>query len=291
MEKILVMTDSNSGITQKEKEKYGIEIVPMPFMINNQEYFEDISLSQEDFYKHLEDNTKINTSQPSLGCLEEMWTNHLKNYDYILYIPMSSGLSASCASSKMLAQDFNGRVRVIDNHRISISQKESVLEALQMVKEGKNIDEIEKYLTDSAFHSIIFLLVEKLKYLKQGGRVTPAVALIGDILKIRPLLVTTGDKFDTYAKCRSEKQALGKIFEAFDEYINGEYKDYYEKGQLVFSIAYSKNKGYSDILKEQVLNRFPKLVFHFCDPLSLSVSCHTGPNSIGCCLAVNEHLN
>lgn len=160
-----------------------------------------------------------------------------------------------------------------------------------MVKEGKNIDEIEKYLTDSAFHSIIFLLVEKLKYLKQGGRVTPAVALIGDILKIRPLLVTTGDKFDTYAKCRSEKQALGKIFEAFDEYINGEYKDYYEKGQLVFSIAYSKNKGYSDILKEQVLNRFPKLVFHFCDPLSLSVSCHTGPNSIGCCLAVNEHLN
>ncbi len=291
MEKILVMTDSNSGITQKEKEKYGIEIIPMPFMINDQEYFEDISLSQEDFYKHLEDNTKINTSQPSLVCLEEMWTNHLKNYDYILYIPMSSGLSASCASSKMLAQDFNGRVRVIDNHRISISQKESVLEALQMVKEGKNIDEIEKYLTDSAFHSIIFLLVEKLKYLKQGGRVTPAVALIGDILKIRPLLVTTGDKFDTYAKCRSEKQALGKIFEAFDEYINGEYKDYYEKGQLVFSIAYSKNKGYSDILKEQVLNRFPKLVFHFCDPLSLSVSCHTGPNSIGCCLAVNEHLN
>ena len=197
MAKTAIVTDSNSGITQKEGKELGIFVLPMPFLIDNASYFEDIDLTQEEFYVRLSGDSNVSTSQPSIGDVSELWSDILKNYDELVHIPMSSGLSQSCATATALAKDFGGKVHVVNNQRISITQKESVFDALKLLEKGKTGREIKEYLEKTRFDSSIYISLDTMKYLKKGGRVTPAAAAIGSILKIKPVLQIQGEKLNS----------------------------------------------------------------------------------------------
>lgn len=277
--KIFVMTDSNSGITQYEASKLGIEVVPMPFFIDRNEYFEDVTLTQEKFYELLKDDSaNVSTSQPSLGLLSDKWTEILKEYDEIVYIPMSSGLSQTCASATMLSQEFDGRVHIVNNQRISVTQKQSVLDAIELAKRGLSGKRIKEILEETKFESLIFITVNTLKYLKKGGRLTPAVALIGTVLKIKPVLVIRGEKLDSYKKTRKIKEARRLMIEGIKDYVLDNASDYH------FFVAHTNN--YDDALDytKEIEDAFGQKVEH-CDPLSLSVACHIGDGAIAMAVA------
>jgi DegV family protein with EDD domain len=292
MKKLMIITDSNSGITQKEGEELGIKVVPMPFVVNGEEYLEDISLNQQQFYEKLKDpNADIHTSQPSAYYLEDLFETLLKDYDELVYIPMSSGLSATCQNATAIAQKFDGRVFVVNNQRISVTQKESVYEAIAMAKEGKSGKEIHDYLVDTKMKSIIYIMVATLKYLKKGGRVTPAAAALGSMLRIKPVLIIKGEKLDSFFKALTLKQAKIKMIDQIKEDCETLFKDEYEKGLMVVSVAHTDNEEEALKFKEEILNALPKLKFRFVDPLSLSVSCHIGPGSLAIAIAINSYLN
>lgn len=281
--KTLVMTDSNSGITQKEAKELNVEVVPMPFTIDGVEFLEDINLSQEEFYKKLDEDANLSTSQPSLGKLSDLWLEKLKDFDEILYIPMSSGLSQSCSSARMLAEDFNGKVQVVNNQRISVTQKQSVFDAIELVKRGLDAKRIKEILEETKFKTIIYITVDTLKYLKKGGRLTPAVALIGTLLKIKPVLVINGEKLDAYKKTRKMKDAKEIMIDAIKDYISSNNTKNYS-----IHIAHTNNYDEAEEFKKEVMDIFNcKNVI--CDPLSLSVSCHIGAGSLA--LAITENLD
>lgn len=205
MRKIAIVTDSNSGITQDEGRSLGVFVLPMPFYINEVMYLEGITLSQDEFYERLQKDETISTSQPSPGEVCGMWDNLLKEYDEIVHIPMSSGLSASCETAMGLARDYDGKVQVVDNQRISVTQRQSVLDAIALAEAGKNASEIREILEAEKLESSIYITLETLKYLKKGGRITPAAAAIGTVLNLKPVLQIQGDKLDAYSKVRGKK--------------------------------------------------------------------------------------
>lgn len=279
MSKIAIVTDSNSGITQDEGRSLGVFVLPMPFYINEVMYLEGITLSQEEFYERLQKDETISTSQPSPGEVCGMWDNLLKEYDEIVHIPMSSGLSASCETAMGLARDYDGKVQVVDNQRISVTQRQSVLDALALVKAGKNAAEIREILEAEKMESSIYITLETLKYLKKGGRITPAAAAIGTVLNLKPVLQIQGDKLDAYSKVRGKKQAKRVMLKAMKEDMDTRFAEYVKKGEMCLQMAYTGNQEDAEEFKKEVQEMFPELEIHM-DPLSLSVACHIGHGAL-----------
>ena len=278
MEKIAIVTDSNSGITQKQAEQLGVFVVPMPFMINGETFYEGINLSVEEFYKKMAENADISTSQPAPGEVTGLWDNILKEYDSIVHIPMSSGLSGSCQTAAMLAQDYDGRVQVVDNQRISVTQRQSVLDAIELADRGMNAEQIKEFLVNVKFDSSIYIMVDTLKYLKKGGRITPAAAAFGEILRIKPVLQIQGEKLDAFAKVRSVKQAKRVMIKAMKSDMEKRFGGINPEN-IWLEVAHTQNEIEAEKFKEEILEEFPGFDIHI-DPLSLSVSCHIGPGAL-----------
>lgn len=278
--KTAIVTDSNSGITQSEGKEMGIFVVPMPFLINDEQYYEDISLTQEGFYEKLKSDANVSTSQPAVGELTDLWDNILKEYDELVYIPMSSGLSQSCATAQMLAKDYAGKVHVVDNQRISVTQRASVEDALKLVASGKSGEEIAKYLIETKFDSSIYIMLDTMKYLKKGGRVTPAAAAVATILKLKPVLQIQGEKLDKFAIAKTTKQAKSLMIEQMKKDMASRFVTFRENGEMRLFVAHTENKAEADIFVEEIRAAFPDIPITHVDPLSLSVSCHIGPGSL-----------
>ena len=275
MKKVAIATDSNSGITQAVAKELGISVVPMPFFIDDELYFEDITLTQEQFYEKLQSDCTITTSQPSPADVTDLWDKLLKEYDQVVYIPMSSGLSNSCETAIILSGDYEGKVFVVDNHRISVTLKRSVLDAIELSKQGKSGEEIKKILEDTKHEASIYITVDTLKYLKQGGRITPAAAAIGTVLNIKPILQLQGEKLDSFAKARGFKQGKNLMLDAMEKDINERFK-----GQKIhLQAAYTCSEEDAAAWKTEIETRFPGYEVDM-DKLSLSVACHIGPGSI-----------
>lgn len=279
MSKIAIVTDSNSGITQSQAKTLGLHVLPMPFMIDGETYFEDINLSQSEFYKKLSEGANISTSQPSPESVMKLWDELLKEYDEIVHIPMSSGLSGSCQSAMMLAQDYDN-VQVVNNQRISVTQRQSCLDAKMLAEQGLNATEIKKTLEEDKFNSSIYIMLDTLYYLKKGGRITPAAAAIGTMLKLKPVLQIQGEKLDAFAKARTANQGKSIMINAIKNDIEtrfGGMKNY--KDNVYLQIAYTADKETAEGWKQEVLNAFPGMDIRM-DPLSLSVACHIGPGAL-----------
>ncbi len=285
MSKIAIMTDSNSGIRQSEAKELGITVVPMPFYIDEKLYFEEIDLSQEAFYEILQEDGDVKTSQPAPGDLMDTWDKLLETNDEIVYIPMSSGLSNSCATATMLAQEYEGKVHVVDNQRISVTQKLSVLDAIHLAEKGLTGAQIKEQLLKEKMLSSIYIMVDTLKYLKKGGRVTPAAAMLGTVLKIKPVLQIQGEKLDAYAKVRGQKQAKKTMIEAIRHDMENRFAQERKDGLMQLAIAHTANDAEAAAFKAELENIFPDIPVTYVDPLSLSVSCHIGPGSLACACA------
>lgn len=278
MSKVAILTDSNSGITQSEAKDLGVYVLPMPFYFDGQLFYEDIDLTQEDFYTKLEESKEITTSMPLVGEVMDKWDELLEEYDEVVYIPMSSGLSSSCETAYMLSQDYDGKVVVADLQRISVTMKLSVLDAKRLADEGKSAAEIKEILEENKMDSFIYITVNTLDYLRKGGRLTPAVAAIGSLLKIKPVLQIRGEKLDKFAMARTMKQAKQTMLDAIEKNITEDLKD--PTGEnTVIAIAHTNNYEAALEFKEEVLKRWPDREV-WVDPLSLSVSCHIGPGSL-----------
>lgn len=279
MSRIAIVTDSNSGITQKEGKELGISVIPMPFYINDELYFEDITLTQEEFYQKLDEDADIKTSQPAPGDVLDLWEKLLEDHDEIVHIAMSSGLSSSCATAAMLADDYDGKVQVVDNQRISVTQRQSVADAVKLAEEGKSAKEIKDILEADKLDSGIFIMVDTLKYLKKGGRVTSAGAAIGTVLGIKPVLQIHGEKLDAFAKTRGVKQAKKKMIAAVRKELEERFPDGDFAKHAYLQSAYTKDKEAALKWKEELMAEFPEMEFHQ-DPLSLSVACHIGAGAL-----------
>ncbi|MCI8494763.1 MAG: DegV family protein [Lachnospiraceae bacterium] len=279
MGKIAIVTDSNSGITQEQAKEYGIHVLPMPFCIDEKTYFEDIDLTQEQFYEKLEGKSNISTSMPAVGDVTDLWDGILQEYDEIVHIPMSSGLSSSCETAIMLAQEYAGKVQVVNNQRISVTQKRSVFDAMKLVEQDKNAQEIKDYLERVRYDSSIYIMVDTLYYLKKGGRITPAAAALGTLLKLKPVLQIQGEKLDAFAKARTVKQARTIMIDAMKNDFAKRFGDETGKNMHIF-VAYTKDRETALDFKAQLEEAFPGQKVEDVDPLSLSVACHIGPGSL-----------
>ena len=285
MSKIAIVTDSNSGITQGQAKGIGIHVLPMPFMIDGETFYEEITLSQEAFYQKLAQNADISTSQPSPESIMQLWDELLKENDEIVHIPMSSGLSGSCQTAVMLAQDYDGKVHVVNNQRISVTQKRSAFDALELAKAGKSGSEIKEILEADKFNSSIYIMIDTLYYLKKGGRITPAAAALGTLLRLKPVLQIQGEKLDAFAKARTVNQAKSIMINAIKSDIEKRFGGSSPENQMYLAIAHTQNEEAANAFKEEVQAQFPDYPVYTVDPLSLSVSCHIGPGSLAvtCC--------
>ncbi len=279
MNKIAIVTDSNSGITQQEGKEMGVHVLPMPFYIGGQIFYEDITLSQEEFYQKLLEDEDISTSQPSPADVMELWEKLLKEYEQVLHIPMSSGLSASCETAQALSQDFEGKVQVVNNQRISVTQRQSVLDALALAGKGMDAAQVKETLEKEKMESSIYITLETLKYLKKGGRITPAAAAIGTVLKLKPVLQIQGEKLDAYAKCRGKKQARKTMVEAMKKDMETRFAQYVKDGCFALMVAYGGNPEEAQDWKREVEEHFPGYPI-MAAPLSLSVACHIGHGAL-----------
>ena len=291
MKKIAIMTDSNSGITQKEAAGLGISVLPMPFMINDTTYFEDINLTQDRFYEFLENDAVVSTSQPSPDSLIHMFHKLLAEYDEVVHIPMSSGLSGSCQTACMLAQEpeFDGKVFVVNNQRISVTQTQSVLDAVELAKKGYDGAQIKKILEEDKFNSSIYIMLDTLFYLKKGGRITPAAAALGTLLKLKPVLQIQGEKLDAFAKARTKSAGKSMMLQAIKNDIENRFGGFDEsaKERVTLHIAYTKDAEEAELWKQEVMDAFPSFRLRMA-PLSLSVACHIGPGALA--LACTRNL-
>lgn len=278
MGKVIVVTDSNSGITQVQAKEYGVVVLPMPFYINGQMYYEDIDLTQEQFYQKLTEGGEIKTSMPIVGEVTELWDKLLEECDEIVHIPMSSGLSSSCETAMMLSQDYDGKVQVVNNQRISVTMRQSVLDAKMLADAGKSAVEIKDILEENKFESSIYIMVDTLEYLKKGGRITPAAAALGTLLKLKPVLQIQGEKLDSFAKSRTVKQAKSMMIEAMKTDFEKRFGSPDGK-KMHLAMAYTHDLEAAKEFKKEVEEAFPnnEIVLN---PLSLSVSCHIGPGAL-----------
>lgn len=287
MSKVAIVTDSNSGITQSQAKELGIFVLPMPFTIGTEEYFEDINLTQEQFYEKLTGGDDIHTSQPTPGQVMNLWDEILEEYDEIVHIPMSSGLSSSCESAIVFAQDYDGKVEVVNNQRISVTQRQSALDARDLAAKGYSAKEIHEILERDKFNSSIYIMLDTLYYLKKGGRITPAAAAIGTLLKLKPVLQIQGEKLDAFAKARTSSQGKTIMINAIRSDIEKRFGGFTEDQEVYIEIAYSQDKEAALAFKKEVEEAFPGYDIHM-DPLSLSVACHIGPGAVA--LAVSQKI-
>ena len=272
-----IVTDSNSGITSKEANEWGVTVIPMPFYINGELYYEGLTLNQKEFYKFLEDNLDVNTSQPSPGDVMKTWDEVLKEKEYIIYIPMSSSLSGTYETAVMLAEEYEGKVFVVNNRRISVTQLQSVKDAINLVKKGKSAKEIKEILEDRQYQASIYIVPDTLDYLKKGGRLTPAVASFAKVLNIKPVLQIQGEKLDAFKKVRGMKQAKRAMKEAIADDIKNRFAG---NSNMRIYAAYTGNEEIGIEWKDELKEAFPNYDIQLY-PLSLSVSCHIGPGAIG----------
>ena len=278
MSKVAVLTDSNSGITQVDAKELGVYVIPMPFFINNETYYEDIDLTQEQFYEKLVDGVDISTSMPMVGSVTDTWDKLLQEYDEIVYVPMSSGLSSSCETAYMLSQDYDGKVQVVNNQRISVTQRQSVMDAKELAENGKSAAEIKEILEQHKMESSIYIMVDTLSYLKKGGRITPAAAALGTLLRLKPVLQIQGERLDAFAKARTVKQAKSIMIEAMKK----DFKERFESedgSKMHLEMAYTHDLAQAEQFKKEVQEAFPNNEI-IMQPLSLSVSCHIGPGAL-----------
>ena len=278
MSKVAVLTDSNSGITQVDAKELGVYVIPMPFFINNETYYEDIDLTQEQFYEKLVDGVDISTSMPMVGSVTDTWDKLLQEYDEIVYVPMSSRLSSSCETAYMLSQDYDGKVQVVNNQRISVTQRQSVMDAKELAENGKSAAEIKEILEQHKMESSIYIMVDTLSYLKKGGRITPAAAALGTLLRLKPVLQIQGERLDAFAKARTVKQAKSIMIEAMKK----DFKERFESedgSKMHLEMAYTHDLAQAEQFKKEVQEAFPNNEI-IMQPLSLSVSCHIGPGAI-----------
>lgn len=286
MSNVKIITDSNSGISQEQATQLGIDVVPMPFFIDDEQYFEGISMNREQFYQALtDDSVRIFTSQPSPEVIMNMWRGILKEYDEIVHIPMSSGISSSLATAVMLSREdeFAGKVFVVDNQRISVTQRRSVVQAKELADRGYSGKEIYDILMRDKFESSIYIMVDTLKYLKEGGRLTPAVAALGTLLRIKPVLQIQGEKLDSYAKVKSLKQAKTTMIKAITKDIEKRFS-YTSPKTMCIDIAHTENREEAEKFREELLEIYPGFEIYI-DDLSLSVSCHIGPGALAVALS------
>lgn len=277
MKKIAIVTDSNSGITQKMGKTMGIHVIPMPFFIDGELFLEDITLTQEEFYKRLGEDSDISTSQPSPGEVMECWDELLKEYDEIVHIPMSSGLSSTCHAAQSLSQEYEGKVCVVDNQRISVTQKQSVEDAIVLRDAGKSAAEIKEILEAEKLQASIYITVDTLKYLKKGGRITPAAAALGTVLNLKPVLQIQGDKLDAFSKVRGWKAAKRTMLKAIEKDLEERFSEVRE--DMVLGMAYTCSKEEAQEWKQEISEKFPG--YEIVEgPLSLSVACHIGPGAM-----------
>lgn len=277
MKKTAIVTDSNSGITQSRGKELGIYVLPMPFFIDGELFLEDISLTQEQFYERLGADSEISTSQPSPGDVMELWEKLLREYDEIVHIPMSSGLSNSCETAMSIAAEYDGKVQVVNNQRISVTQEQSVYDAMKLRSQGKTAGEIREVLEREKFQSSIYITVDTLKYLKKGGRVTPAAAAIGTVLNLKPVLQIQGEKLDAFAKVRGWKAAKKTMLKAIEADLSGRFADV--KEDMILGMAYTCSREEAQEWKKEIQERFPGYEM-LEGPLSLSVACHIGPGAM-----------
>lgn len=290
MSRIAVSTDSNSGITQAQAKELSVAVLPMPFMIMEQTYFEDITLTQDEFYEKLKGGSDISTSQPSPDAVMNHWRELLKEHDEVVHIPMSSGLSGSCQSALMLAREpeFEGKVHVVNNQRISVTQRQSVLDAKLLAEKGMNGSEIKDFLEKDKFNSSIYIMLDTLYYLKKGGRITPAAAALGTILKLKPVLTIQGEKLDAFAKARTTSQGKSLMLSAIRNDIINRFGGLTDEKDIWLQIAYTYDTEAAMQWKQEVSEAFPGYDIHM-DPLSLSVACHIGPGAlaVACCKKIH----
>ena len=277
MKKIAIVTDSNSGITQEMGKTMGIHVIPMPFFIDGELFLEDITLTQEEFYKRLGEDSDISTSQPSPGEVMECWDELLKEYDEIVHIPMSSGLSSTCHAAQSLSQEYEGKVCVVDNQRISVTQKQSVEDAIVLRDAGKSAAEIKEILEAEKLQASIYITVDTLKYLKKGGRITPAASALGTVLNLKPVLQIQGDKLDAFSKVRGWKAAKRTMLKAIEKDLEERFSEVRE--DMVLGMAYTCSKEEAQEWKQEIAEKFPE--YEIVEgPLSLSVACHIGPGAM-----------
>lgn len=277
--KLAIITDSNSGITQNQAKEMGVYVLPMPFMVDDKTYFEGIDLSQQEFYEKLDQGCDISTSQPSPDAVMSLWEQVLETHDQVLHIPMSCGLSGSCQTAIMLSRDYEGKVLVVNNQRISVTQRQSVLDAMAMAEKGMTGEEIKAELERTKLESSVYITVDTLKYLKKGGRITPAAAALGTLLKIKPVLTIQGEKLDAFAKARTMKQAKSMMITAISRDMEARFEDKEAKNTHL-QIAHTNSPEAAMELKRELEVLFPNTGDIYVDALSLSVSCHIGPGSL-----------
>lgn len=277
MKSIAIVTDSNCGMSPAQVKDLGIYMLPMPFFIDDKEYLEDIDMNQSEFFQHLEQNPgcKVSTSQPTPESVTTLWDKLLKDYDEIVHIPMSSGLSSSMQTARMLAEDYDDRVRVVNNQRISGTLRYSAIEAIQQAKNGLSADEIGTWLEKTRFDSSIYITVATLKYLKQGGRITPAAAALGTMLRLKPVLQIQVEKLDAFSKARTMTQAKSTMTKAIKDDIADRFGE-----KINLDVIHSHNLEAAEEFRKEVLTTFPNIGEVNIFPLSLSVSCHIGPGSL-----------
>lgn len=279
MSKVAIITDSNSGINFEEAKELGIRVIPMPFLIDGETYFEEISLSQEEFFNKLESDVDISTSQPSPEDVMKIWDEALEEADEVVYIPMSSGLSSSCHTAVMLSDDYDGKVQVVDNQRISVTQRQSVLDAIELAERGLDAAKIKEELEKVKFESSIYIMLDTLKYLKKGGRITPAAAALGSALRLKPVLTIQGEKLDAFTIAKTKKQGIKKMLSAIEDDINKRFGGTDHMENIHMEIAHTKNPDAAEELKQQITEKFGVSQVDVY-PLSLSIACHIGPGSI-----------
>lgn len=278
--RIAAATDSNSGITQEQAKQLGVHVLPMPFMIDGQMYYEGVDLTHEEFFRRMEEGADITTSQPSPGEVTDFWDKLLEEYDAVVYIPMSSGLSGSCQTAMLLAEDYEGKVYVVNNQRISVTQMQSVLDARDLAEKGYTAAQIRDILEETKFDSSIYVTVTTLKYLKKGGRITPAAAMLGTLLQIKPVLTIQGDKLDAFSKARTLKQGKTIMMTALKKDLETRFHDPQARHTWL-EIAYTCSDEMAQEFKEAVAECYPEADICMA-PLSLSIACHIGPG----CLAL-----
>lgn len=277
MGKIAVITDSNSGITQKQAEQYGVVVVQMPFLIAGETYFEDVTLTHDAFFARLQEDVEISTSQPSPETVMEIWDKALETSEEVVYIPMSSGLSGSCQTAIMLADDYDGKVQVVNNQRISVTQKQSVLDALALVGQGWSAKQIKEKLEEEKLESSIYIMLDTLKYLKKGGRITPAVAALGTALRLKPVLQIQGERLDAFTVAKTSKRGISKMLDAMQDDIE---KRFGGIENVHMEVAHTCNEEAAAQFCDLIRERFGDVGEIMTDPLSLSVSCHIGPKAL-----------
>ena len=260
-----------------EAKELGIYLVPMPFIIGDDVLYEGVDLSQEEFYKLQREDAKITTSQPNINSIVELWEDLLKTYDQVIHIPMTSALSQSCETAESFAKNYPDKVFVVDNKRISITMKSSVFDAIKLAKDGMDGKEIKEYLENDGLNASIYLVVDTLKYLKRGGRVTPAAAAIGTVLNIKPILTIQGGKIDKFAMVTNIRSAKKKMIAALRNDIETRFQKYVQNGEFAIAVAHTTNDENAQIFKQELQEEFPNIPCTFVDPLALSIATHTGP--------------